>query len=125
MNLALKDKRKLVGFSFAWNGLKEVVKTERNFRIHLVIALLVVMLSLFLELIYIEWAIIMLVIGLVLVAEAINSVIERMIDYLNPRIHPLAKKIKDIAAGSVLLAAIVAVIVGMIIFLPKFVLLLK
>lgn len=123
--MALDDKKKSVGFSFAWNGLKEVVKTERNFRIHLIAALLVVVLSLFLDVLYIEWAIIMLVIGLVLVAEAINSVIERTIDYLNPSIHPLAKTIKDMAAGAVLLAAIVAVVVGIIIFLPKIVDLLK
>lgn len=119
MTLDLNGKKGNVGFSFAWNGLKEVVKTERNFRIHLVATLLVIILCISFDLVYLEWAVICLVIGLVLIAEMINSAIEKMLDYLNPSIHPQAKIIKDIAAGAVLLAAIIATVIGLIIFLPK------
>lgn len=119
MNSALNDKKKSIGFSFAWNGLKEVVKTEHNFRFHLIASCLVMILGLYLGLTKIEWAIIFLVFGLVFVAEMINSSIEKMLDYLNPTIHPQAKMIKDISAGAVLLAAIISVIIGVIIFLPK------
>jgi len=66
-----------------------------------------------------EWAAIILVIGFVLMAELFNSVIEKLIDYLKPEIHPAAKVIKDAAAGGVLIAAITAVIIGALIFIPK------
>lgn len=118
--MALNGKKKWIGFSFAYNGLREMMKSERNFKIQLSIALLVIITGLLLGLSKIEWAIIMIVIGLVLVAETVNSAIEEMIDYLNPKIHPTAKKIKDIAAGAVLLAAIIATIVGVLILFPKF-----
>lgn len=122
MNSELNDdKRKWsIGLSYAWNGLKEVTKSERNYRIHLVAAILVITGGFIFKLNSIEWAIIMLTIGLVLVTEITNTAVEKMIDYVKPDIHPLAKSIKDNAAGAVLLAAIISIIVGMIIFLPKF-----
>ncbi|MFC4558849.1 diacylglycerol kinase family protein [Virgibacillus kekensis] len=120
MNLELNDdgKKRSIGFSFAWNGLKEVTRTERNFRIHVIVAVLVVAAGLLSQLNRLEWAIIILTIGLVLVAEITNTAVEKMMDYVKPDIHPLAKTIKDIAAGAVLLAAIIAVIVGLTIFGP-------
>jgi diacylglycerol kinase len=119
MDLDLKDKKGYIGFSYAWNGFMEVIK-ERNFRIHLVAALFVIVVGLYVELVLIEWALIILVIGIVLISEMFNSVIEQMIDYIKPEIHPTAKLIKDIAAGGVLVSSIIAVIIGLIIFLPKF-----
>lgn len=119
MSLDLKDKKKLIGFSFAWNGLVEVVKTERNFQIHLICMFLTIIAGIYFQLIMIEWALIFLVSGLVLVTEMINSAIEQMIDYFKPEIHPAAKIIKDISAGAVLLAAMVAVVIGVFIFVPK------
>ncbi|WP_249871065.1 diacylglycerol kinase family protein [Oceanobacillus saliphilus] len=117
----MKDKRKRrhIGFTYAWNGIKEIIKTERNFRIHLAAAIVTIATGLYFRLTNIEWAIIVLTIGLVLMAEVTNSTIEKMIDYLRPEIHPSAKVIKDIAAAAVLITAIVAVIIGLLIFLPK------
>nr|WP_279391921.1 diacylglycerol kinase [Virgibacillus halodenitrificans] len=116
--MELKGKRS-VGFTFAWNGLKEVTRTERNFRIHLFITALVLTIGFLVELNWLEWCIVIFAIGLVLVTEVTNSAIEKMIDYLNPAIHPSAKIIKDMAAGAVLIAAIIAALIGLIIFLPK------
>lgn len=118
-------KKRSIGFSFAWNGLKKVAKSERNFQIHLLATLLVIGMAIFLKLSVVEWAIIMIVIGFVLVTELINSAIERIIDYLRPEIHPLAKIIKDIGAGAVLLSAVIAVSVGLFIFLPKLIILIN
>lgn len=121
MHLKLKDKKKGIGLSFAWNGILTVIKTERNFRIHLFATLFVVMLALLLKLQIWEWIILSLVIGLVLITEMINSAIEQMIDYVKPEIHPKAKVIKDIGAGVVLITAIIASIIGLLLFIPKIV----
>lgn len=118
MSLELDDKNKF-GFSFAWNGIVEIVKTERNFQIHLIATLLVVASGFLVHLSLLEWVVIILVIGLVLVTELLNSAIEKTLDYIRPEIHPAAKIIKDVAAGAVLIAAISAVIIGLLIFIPK------
>ena len=116
----MKGKKKSIGFKHAWDGILVVLKSERNFRIHLLIGTIVLLLGYVLNLPSGKWLAIILVIGLVLVAEMLNSAIERMLDYLNPSIHPSAKIIKDIAAGAVLISAIAAVIIGVIIFIPEF-----
>ncbi|WP_245831768.1 diacylglycerol kinase [Oceanobacillus senegalensis] len=115
----MKGKRKKIGFIYAWNGLKEIYKTEFNFRIHLCAAILVIIVSVVLQITLIKWAIVMLVIAFVLVAEIINSAVEKMIDFIKPEYHPVAGVIKDVAAAAVLLSAIFAVIIGIIIFLPE------
>lgn len=119
MSLVLKDKKRLIGFKFAWRGLVEVFKEERNFKVHVTITLLVIITGFCVKLSTLEWTIIFLVISHVLVAEVFNSVIERVIDYIKPDIHPLARSIKDIAAGSVLIATMFAIVIGAIILLPK------
>ncbi len=118
MDLDLKDKRGFIGFSYAWNGLKIMAK-EPNFRIHMIATLLVTIAGFYFKLNAIEWAVIVIVIGTVLISETFNSVVEQMIDYIKPEIHPTAKLIKDMSAGGVLLASVIAIIVGVIIFLPK------
>ncbi|MBP2078161.1 diacylglycerol kinase family protein [Oceanobacillus polygoni] len=115
----MKDKKRKIGFSYAWNGIKEIAKTERNFRIHLLATFLTVAAGFLFKLTMVEWAIIVLTIGLVLMVEVTNTAIEKLIDYLRPEIHPTAKIIKDVAAGAVLIAAIIAAIIGLLIFLPK------
>ncbi|UJL44874.1 diacylglycerol kinase family protein [Virgibacillus sp. NKC19-16] len=115
----MSDKKTPIGFAFAWNGIREVARTERNFRIHLAAALLVVISGFFFPLTNVEWGILILVIGLVLVTEITNSAIEKMMDYVKPDMHPAAQVIKDVAAGAVLMSAIIAVIIGLLIFLPK------
>ncbi len=119
MNLALKDKKSIVGFRFAWAGLKTVVKKESNFQLHLTATAIVVALGVFFKLSLIEWAVILLTIGLVLITEMINSVIERIMDFIQPDYDERVKEIKDIAAGVVLVTAIISVVIGILIFGPK------
>lgn len=123
--LILKENKRGIGLKYAINGLLVIIKEERNFRIHLCFALFAIIMSLFLRINNIEWLIVILTIHLVLLMELINSVIERIIDYIKPDIHPMAKKIKDIGAATVLFAAIMSIIIGTIIFLPKIVQLLN
>ncbi len=92
--------------------------SEQNFRIQVYAALLVVVLAMGLGVKTYEWIVLVLLIGLVLSLELINSVFERIVDSFKPRIHPVVKDIKDIMAGAVLLASLFAAIVGVMIFLP-------
>lgn len=107
-----------IGLQFAWNGLR-IMRQERNFRIHMIVALLVIVLGIFFRLNTIEWSIIIITINMVLTLEILNTSIEMFLDYVKPDFHPTAKVIKDVAAGAVLVSAIAAVIIGLLIFLPK------
>ncbi|WP_188453625.1 diacylglycerol kinase family protein [Virgibacillus oceani] len=114
-----KSKKRSIGFIYAWNGLANMIKSERNFQIHIFSAVIVIVIGFIVRLSTLEWSIVLLVIGFVLVTEMVNTAIEKIIDYLKPDIHPDAKMIKDVAAGAVLVSAIIAAIVGFLIFLPK------
>lgn len=122
MSLGLKDpkkKNKSIGFLFALNGIREVWKTERNFRIHVSCGGTAVIVGVILSIPPVEWALLILLISLVLSLEMINSSIERVMDYLAPEQHPLAGLIKDIAAGAVLISAIGSVLIALFLFIPK------
>lgn len=93
-------------------------KTERNAKIHLVITVSVVIAGFVFGITRIEWLIILLCIGIVLVAEALNTAIEKLGNAISSDKNRLIKSAKDIAAGAVLLAAITAAIIGGLIFLP-------
>lgn len=114
-----EHKKNGIGLSYALNGIKEAILHERNFRIHIIAAFAVIIASFYLQLNALEWLFVLMAIQVVMVTELINSVIERIIDYVKPEIHPKAKVIKDMAAGIVLIGAIFAVLTGLIIFLPK------
>ena len=105
-------------FRFAFSGLWYALCTQRNTRIHLAIAAAVVALGLYLRLSYVHWAILTLTIGFVLVSEMLNTVAETLVDLVSPGYHPLAKVIKDLTAGAVLLAAIISVVVGLLVLGP-------
>jgi diacylglycerol kinase len=109
---------RLASFKYALAGIWHVVRTQPNARIHLVIASVVVVLGIWLGLSITEWAIITLAIGLVLVAEAFNTVAEALVDLATAEYHPLAKIAKDVSAGAVLLMAVAAVVVGILILGP-------
>jgi diacylglycerol kinase len=111
--------RRATGFRAAFSGLRRLVVSERHFQLHLIAAACAVIMAALLGFSTLEWAILMVSIGLVLVAEGLNSAIERAIDTTTPSFHPLAKAAKDIAAGAVLIAAIVSVIVGLLLYGPK------
>jgi len=105
-------------FRFAFSGLWYALRTQRNTRIHLTITAAVVVLGLFLELSYVQWAVVTLTIGFVLVSEMLNTVAETLVDLISPGYHPLAKIVKDATAGAVLLAAIVSIVVGLLVLGP-------
>jgi len=103
----------------AWRGIGILFKTSHNARLGLALSLLVIYLGFEFSISNIEWMLLVFAIGLVFVAEAINSAIEIDMDLTSPEYHPYARDTKDVAAGAVLLAVILAVIIGAIIFLPK------
>ena len=113
--------KRIRSFSYAFKGLFELVKSEPNARIHLVATIAAVSAGIFLRISNAEWCIVLIVIAFVWAAEAINTVIEKLADHLFPEYHETARIAKDIAAGAVLVCAIVALICGLIVFLPKLV----
>jgi len=104
----------------AIDGLSYAVKHERNFRIELFLAVVVVCLIFIFRVKNWETIVLIIMIMWVLIAELINTVLERVVDILKPRIHPYAHLIKDLMAGVVLISAVVSVVVGIIIFYPYF-----
>jgi diacylglycerol kinase (ATP) len=110
--------RRLKSFKHAFEGIQYVISTQRNFQIHIIIALTASVLGLWLHISKIDWLFIILSIALVWALEIINTAIEVLVDFVSPEFHPLAGKVKDIAAGAVLVSAIAAVILGSIVFIP-------
>jgi diacylglycerol kinase (ATP) len=103
----------------AMRGLEVLLRTTHNFWGHLFGAVLVVYLGVVIHVSETEWLILVLTIGFVLVAEAINTAVEIDIDLTSPNYHPYAKDTKDVAAAAVTLAVLTACIIGLLIFLPK------
>lgn len=111
--------RKRAGsFGYAFHGLKMIIKTQHNVWIHLVISVMVIILGFIFRIGTGEWIAIAFAIGFVLAAEAFNTAVEFLVDLVSPGHHPQAGLVKDIAAGGVLIAAITAVVVGLIVFVP-------
>ena len=108
--------RLVKSFVYASRGLGRIIKEEQNFKIELLVAVVVIILAWWAKFNYIEWAILAIVIGLVLIMEVINSVIELISDVLKPKLDHYVKEIKDMVATAVLLASLLAVIVGLILF---------
>ena len=107
-------------FAFALHGLKFMFQTERNMRIHSFIALGVILASILLEVRHIELLFVCFSIALVFVAEAANTAFELLLDFVHGnKYHPNIKLLKDITAGGVLIAAMNALVIGIIIFGPK------
>ena len=127
MNMISRDERKrqkgikklLNSFTYPVKGLKYAYRNEQNLAVDVGIAAIVIILGFILNINKYEWAIVMLTIGLVLSCELINTAIEATVDLVTEEYHPLAKVAKDTSAAAVFVFAIVAVIVGLIIFLPK------
>lgn len=112
-------KKMFATFSYALNGLKIFWKEERNGRIHLISAFLVILLGIFTDLNAIEWIIVLSASGLVITAELFNTTIEAIMDFISPEKHVKIKKIKDLAAAGVLITAITAFVLGLVLFVPK------
>ncbi|HEY73548.1 MAG: diacylglycerol kinase [Chloroflexi bacterium] len=115
----MRSRNILESFRFAFAGLWYALRTQRNTRIHLIIAAATIALGAWLNLALTQWAVLTLTIGFVLVSEMLNTVAETLVDMISPEYHPLAKIVKDATAGAVLLTAIVSIIVGLLVLGPS------
>jgi diacylglycerol kinase (ATP) len=111
----MKSQTIVESFRCAFAGLWYVLTTQRNARIHLLFAAAAVGLGVWLKLDLTEWAVLALTIGFVLASEMLNTVAETLVDLISPGYHPLARIVKDVTAGAVLLSAMTAVAVGVLI----------
>jgi len=109
---------RLQSFGYALAGIRHTLKTQRNAQIHVAAAGMVLILGLIARLNRLEWAILALTSGSVIAAEMLNTATEAAMDYATTEYHPQIKIVKDVAAGAVLVAAITAVIVGLLILGP-------
>ncbi|AWO01768.1 diacylglycerol kinase [Chitinophaga alhagiae] len=114
-------RNRLRSFRFAFNGILAFLRSEPNGRIHLAATAAVIALACWLRCTLTEWVLLTLVMALVWITEMLNTAIEKVMDHLSPERHPAVKWIKDVAAGAVLVAAIAAVVTGLLIFIPKFI----
>lgn len=115
---ALSVISRYISFRHAFAGIEYALRTQPNTWIHTLIMAAVIVVGWWLKLNPVEWALITLAIGLVWVAELFNTAVEAVVDLASPDIHPLAKNSKDVAAGAVLLAALTAVIIGLLVLGP-------
>jgi diacylglycerol kinase len=109
----------LGSFGYAIEGIKEAIKNEPNIRIHLIIGIMAAILAYFLKFSKTEWIILVFTISFVLILELINTALEAIVDIVSPQTQRKAKIAKDVAAAAVLISAILAIIVGAFLFLPK------
>jgi diacylglycerol kinase len=106
-------------FNHALRGIGIFIKSTRNAWIHFAVGFLVVTAGFYFSLNTYEWIAIIFAIGLVIVAEAFNTAIEIDMDLTSPEFHPYARDTKDVAAGAVLFATLTAIIIGLVVFVPK------
>jgi diacylglycerol kinase len=112
-------KQLVQSFRFALNGFIKNIPTERNLQIHLVAFLFVLAVGFYFSISKFEWFTILLISALVISLELINTAIEKLCDFVQPNLHEKIKIIKDSAAAAVLVASVIAIILGGFIFLPK------
>ena len=106
-------------FGYAFQGIFNTIRTERNIKIHCAAAILVTIFGIWLQISKIEWMICFILFGLILALELVKTAVEATVDLFTEERKPLAKKAKDAAAGAVLIAAIFAAVIGILIFIPK------
>ncbi|MBR6091132.1 MAG: diacylglycerol kinase family protein [Anaerolineaceae bacterium] len=112
-------KSRIRSFKYAFAGIAELWRKEKNTRIHMFFTIIVIIAAFLLKVSSVEFCILIFIIGAVWCAEAVNSAVERVVDLVTSEKKPLAKAAKDLAAGAVLILAITSVFIGLIIFLPK------
>ena len=106
-------------FGYAFQGIFNTIRTERNIKIHCAAAILVTIFGIWLQISKTEWMICLILFGLILALELVNTAVEATVDLFTEERKPLAKKAKDAAAGAVLIVAIFAAVIGILIFIPK------
>ena len=113
-------KKFFLGFKYAWQGIKYAFSTQINFKFHAVSAVLVVVLGAYYKLDLHEWLWIAAAIGLVIASELFNTALEVLVDLVSPEYNVKAGIVKDLASAAVLATAIMAFVIGLCVFLPKF-----
>ncbi|WP_045114111.1 diacylglycerol kinase family protein [Microscilla marina] len=114
-------KKRLKSFGYAGKGIKFFFVTQPHAKVHTVMAFMAIVLGIGFDIARTDWLAIVVAIGLVLVAETTNTALEELVNFVSPDYHKQAGIVKDIAAGAVLLAAITALVIGVLVFLPQIV----
>jgi diacylglycerol kinase len=109
----------LKSFGYAFNGLKEASATQPNFKIHILSTIVVITGGLFFKIGVTEWALLLFAIGMVTAAECFNTSLEYLTNLVSPQHNVIAGKVKDLSAAGVLISAVVALAIGLIVFIPK------
>ena len=117
--MRFRSRRLLISFIYALRGIYQALRYEANMRVHTVAAVLAIVCGIFLRIMPYEWLILLLTITLVLFAELMNTALEANVDLVTKKRRSEARIAKDVAAGAVLISSINAVIVGLVIFVPK------
>ncbi len=102
----------------ALRGIGDVFRAEHNFRVQIIVAIVVIFASFFFRIAVWESIVVVLLVAGVLVLEIVNTIVERLADAVQPRLSHMVREVKDMMAGTVLLAALTSVVVGILIFLP-------
>jgi len=118
-------KKLIKSFGYAFKGVAYATRTQMNFRVHLVAMAAAMVLGYFLKISALEWLWIALSIAIVLITEIFNTMIEALTDLVSPGYNEKAGHIKDMSAGAVVIAAVFALLTGIVIFLPKLLLFLR
>jgi diacylglycerol kinase (ATP) len=118
-------RRVLRSFGYAFEGLATLLRTQPNFVVHVAAACLALALGVVLGLAATELAVLVLTIALVLMVECVNTALETLSDLVSPGFHPLIKRAKDVSAAAVLVAALAAVAIGALLFVPRLVTVVK
>lgn len=112
-------RKSIKSFSYAINGIMVAIRTQHNLWIQIAVAIFVIVGGFFFDVSTAEWLFLVFAIGFVISAEIFNTAIEYLVDLVSPEQNPLAGRVKDLAAGAVLIAAITAAIIGLLIFVPR------
>jgi diacylglycerol kinase len=106
-------------FRDAWNGIWLAIKTQRNVRIQLLVTALMIFIGFYFSFSPLEWGLVLLAVGLVMGLEVMNTAIEELVNFVSPERREEARRIKDLAAGAVLIAAVMAFVMGVIMIASK------
>ena len=112
-------KKFINGFKYAFIGIYEALKTERNLKIHMIVMIAVIAFGILLKISKLEWMICIILFSIVIAGELFNTAIETIVDMIMPEKNENAKRAKDVSAGAVLVLAIGSAIIGCIIFVSK------
>jgi diacylglycerol kinase len=110
------SRRFFASLRYAVEGILYCIKTQRNMRVHLVIAIIVLMSAILLRIVRAEFIMVLMSISMVFICEIINTAVEKAVDTATLEYHPIAKIAKDVAAGAVLVAALSSITVGLLVF---------